>query len=164
MALLELEHVSRRYGRGTHVAEALRDVSLTVEEGELVAVWGRRRSGRSTLVRVAAGLEPPDSGAVRFEGRDLRDGTETVRQQIAFCRRSFRATEGRSVLDQLVRGSLARGVPPSLARSGAREALERVGATKAGSYGPSELDGAEAVRVAIARTLTRRPHSVEKGT
>jgi ABC-type lipoprotein export system ATPase subunit len=55
MTLLEFAHVSKRYGRGSNERVALHDVSLRIDPGELVAVWGRRRSGRSTLLRIAAG-------------------------------------------------------------------------------------------------------------
>ena len=71
MTLLELEHVSKRYRRGEHVA--LDDVSLVIDAGEMVMVWGERRSGRSTLLRIAAGIETPDAGVVRFAGGDLAE-------------------------------------------------------------------------------------------
>lgn len=158
MNLLELEHASKRYGCGSRERVALRDISLEVEPGELVAVWGRRRSGRSTLLRVAAGLEAPDDGVVRFEGHDLSDRrSEAARGGIRYCRKAFRPAGGKLVLDQLVTGQLARGVSPSPARSRAHDALARAGAEQCAGLRPSELDPAEAVRVAIARALTHEP-------
>ena len=71
MSLLELEHVNKRFGRDWRGRVALCDVSLELDAGELVVVWGLRRSGRSTLLRVSAGVEPADAGAVRFDGREL---------------------------------------------------------------------------------------------
>src|SRR5271167_4261076 len=105
MALLELEHVSKRFGRGSGERIALHDVTLELEHGELVGVWGRRRSGRSTLLRVVAGIELPDEGVVRIEGRALH----SARAQVRFCRRTFRAAEGNTVLEQLTTGQLTRG-------------------------------------------------------
>jgi len=158
MNLLELEHASKRYGRGSQERVALRDVSLELEPGELVAVWGRRRSGRSTLLRVVAGLEAPDAGVVRFEGRDLNDRrAEAVRDGIRYCRKAFRSAGGQYVLDQLVTGQLTRGTSPSSARSRAHDALARTGAEQCAGLRPSELDNAEVVRVAIARAIAHQP-------
>ena len=153
MALLELEHVSKRFGRGSGERIALHDVTFELEAGELVGVWGRRRSGRSTLLRVVAGIEAPDEGAVRIDGRIL----EHARAQVRFCRRSFRAAEGKTVLEQLSTGQLTRGASLAQARAQARHALARLGAQHAAPLRPAELDGAEATRVAIARALVREP-------
>jgi ABC-type multidrug transport system ATPase subunit len=157
MTLLELERVSKSFNRGGHERVALRDVSLKLDAGELVAVRGLRRSGRSTLLRVAAGVEMPDSGVVRLDGRDLADGGGTLDPGIGFCRTSFHPTEGRLVIDQVMAGLLARGVPRTLARSQARAALRRTGAEESAARTPSDLNRGEAIRVAIARVLARRP-------
>jgi putative ABC transport system ATP-binding protein len=158
MSLLEVERVSKRYGRGAQERTALCDVSMHIDTGELVAVWGRRRSGRSTLLRVVAGVETPNEGVVRFQGRDLTDSrADALRDGIRFCRRTFRPAGGQLVLDQLVTGQLTRGTPLALARSRAREALERVGAARCAVLRPTELDSAESVLVAIARALAHQP-------
>ena len=156
MSVLELEHVGKCYGPlSEHVV--LRDVSLQIEQGEMVAVWGRRRSGRSTLLRLAAGIEHPDTGVVRFEGHDLAAGGERLGDGIGYCRRTFAASEGRHVLDHLVVSLLARGVALKLAGSRAREALERTGVGHCATLRPAELDCGEAVRAAIARALSFAP-------
>jgi ABC-type ATPase involved in cell division len=157
MSLLELEHVSKCYGR-LNERVALRDVSLQIEAGEMVAVWGTRRSGRSTLLRIAAGVETPDAGVVRFEGRDLRErGGEALGDGIGYCRRTFRASEGQLVLDNLMVGLIARGVPLSQAASRACAALERTEIVRCAALTPGELDCAETVRAAIARALAFEP-------
>ena len=153
MALLELEHVSKRFGRGSAERIALHDVTLEIEAGELVGVWGRRRSGRSTLLRVVAGLEAPDEGVVRIDGR----APSAARAQVGFCRRSFRAADGATVLEQLSTGQLTRGASLKEARAQARGALARLGAQHSAPLRPAELDAAEAIRVAIARALVREP-------
>ncbi len=158
MSLLELEHVGRRYARGLHDRVALRDVSLELDAGELVAVWGLRRSGRSTLLRVAAGVEAPDSGVVRFGGRDLADAHgDVLGRGIGFAQKRFRADDGQSVLDDVMVGQIARGVCSAVARTRARDALERAGVGHSAEFRPNELDGAEVVRVAVARALALRP-------
>lgn len=156
MTLLELEHVAKGYGRGSGVA--LVDVSLRIDAGEMVVVWGERRSGRSTLMRIAAGIEAPDRGVVRFDGRDLtaRRG-ERLGGGVSYCRRAFRLDWGRTVLDQLVAGQLARRVGQSAAQAHAWRALERVDAVWCAGLLASELKVEEKVRVALARALTADP-------
>ncbi len=156
MILLELEHVAKSYRRGSGVA--LVDASLRVDAGEMLVVWGERQSGRSTLMRIAAGLEAPDRGVVRFEGRDLaaRRG-ERLGGGISYCRRAFRRDWGQTVHDQLVAGQLARRVEQSTAQTHAWRALERVGALRCAGLVVSELKVEETVRVALARALTADP-------
>jgi ABC-type lipoprotein export system ATPase subunit len=158
VSLLALEHVGKRYRDGPRERVVLRDVSLELRAGELAMVWGLRRSGRSTLLRVAAGIEAPDTGVVRFDGRDLADhGEQLLGCGIGYCQKTFRSAEGQTVLEQVTVGLLARGVPRPVARSRAAEALERTGAEGCAARRPAELDGGEAVRVALARTLTLGP-------
>lgn len=160
MSLLQLDQVSKRYRRGSLETIALHDVSLELHPGEVVAVWGLRGSGRSTLLRIAAGIEPPDVGAVRFEGRALAVRNDAIPRGIAFCQPSFRGIEGEAVLEELVGAQLALGVRPSGARERAWEALERVGARRCEHRRPYELDSDEAVRVSIARALLQEPSLV----
>ncbi len=158
MTLLALEHVGRRYRQGTHERVVLRDVSLTLDAGELVAVWGIRSSGRSTLLRLAAGIEPPDTGVVRFAGRDLAgSGGGALGDGIGYCPSALGDAEGRGVLAELMVAQLARGIPQRPARSRAFAALERVDAEQCGSRVLRELDSAETVRVVVARALVLGP-------
>jgi ABC-type sugar transport system ATPase subunit len=157
MTLLALERVSRRYRHGSREHVVLRDVSLRLDPGELVAVLGPRHSGRSTLLRVAAGIEPPDAGRVRFAGRELTAGGDALGDGIGFCRRAPHGGEGQTVLDELMVGQLARGVPPRVARTRAWTALERTGAAECAAHGSHELDSGEAVRVTLARALALEP-------
>lgn len=158
MTLLELANVNKCYWHGSRERCALRDVALELDGGELLAVWGMRRSGRSTLLRVAAGLEAPDSGIVRFDGHDLaaRRG-EALSTGIRYCRRTFRHAEGQVVLDQLIVSQLARGVSARVAKVRAASALKRAGVGQSATLRPGELDASETVHVAIARALTFQP-------
>jgi putative ABC transport system ATP-binding protein len=155
--VLELEHISKRYRNGALDVEVFCDVSLSVHEREVVAIWGPRKSGRSTLLRIAAGIEAPDSGAVRFRGRRLGLGCGTIPGGIAYCQASMRSVEGQLVLEELIAAPLALGVRASGAQARALGALERAGALGCEGRRPSELNSAEAVRVAIARALLREP-------
>lgn len=158
MSLLELNRVSRRLGSRMRERVLLREVSLQLDAGELVAVWGLRRSGRSTLLRVAAGIEPPDLGTVRFAGQDLaRVAGDLLGSKIAYCQHAGADPEARGVLDELVAAQLARGVPRADAHAQAWSCLERVSAEDCTRYAMRELDSAECVRVSLARALLSQP-------
>jgi len=155
--VLELEHIAKRYRHGVRSIEVLRDISLEVEEREVVAIWGPRNSGRSTLLRIAAGIEAPDAGAVRFRGRPLLLGAGAIRGGVAYCQPTLRSVEARVVLDELIAAQLALGIKLSGARARASHALERVHASHCEARHPYELSRAEAVRVAIAGALLQEP-------
>ncbi len=155
MSLLELNRVSKSYNSDPRRPAVLRDVSLQIDCGELVAVYGARRSGRSTLLRVAGGIESPDYGSVCFAGRDLRDPHhDALGGGIGYCRRSFRSSEGPYVIDHLAIGQVARGTSLKQARRLAHVALERVEVGSCAGRRPAELDAAESVRV-VDRTGDR---------
>jgi ABC-type sugar transport system ATPase subunit len=159
MTLLELEHVAKSYRRGSRVA--LDDVSLAIDAGEMVVVWGERLSGRSTLLRIAAGIETPDTGHVRFEGHDLAErGGEKLGGGISYVRRQLRSQWGHTVLDELVAGRLARNVPRSDAVQKAWRALRRVEAERFATLECAELKTEETVRVVIARALASDPRLI----
>ncbi len=156
MALLELDQVGKRYKRGSRVA--LDNVSMEIHTGEMVVVWGERQSGRSTLLRIVAGIETPDTGTVCFEGHDLTTlNQKKLGQGIDYCHREFRRWRGPTVLDQLIAGQLGRRVPQSIALAHAWKALERVQARPCAELAAAELRKHETIRVAIARALTRNP-------
>jgi ABC-type multidrug transport system ATPase subunit len=158
MALLELAGVGKRYGRGQQERVALSGACLQLSAGELLAVWGRRNSGRSTLLRIAAGLEPPDEGAVLLDGGDLyARGGEDLREQIRHCRKTYRPSEGQLVIDRLITAQLTRGIPAPAARSRAHAALRRADAAHCATLKPGQLDSTETVLVGIARSLVHQP-------
>lgn len=161
MSLLELDAVHKRYEDEAGERTVLRDVSLRAEAGELVVVWGLRRSGRSTLLRVAAGIEPPDAGTVRFDGHDLTSGGELLfGEGIGYCQKTLRFADGHTALDHAMVGLLSRWVPPAKARMRALGALERTGVAHCARVTRRELSSAEAVRVGLARTLALKPRMI----
>jgi ABC-type multidrug transport system ATPase subunit len=158
MSLLALEGVSKSYRDRVGEEVALREVSFELEAGELAVVWGMRRSGRSTLLRVAAGIEPPDEGTVRFEGLDLAEhGEELLGGSIGYVNKRVSGEEGRGVLGQVMVSLLVRGLSAREARRRARLALERAGAAGCAGLALAKLDAGEAVRVALARALALEP-------
>ncbi|HTR72039.1 MAG TPA: ATP-binding cassette domain-containing protein [Solirubrobacteraceae bacterium] len=159
MGLLELRHVCKRRTHGGRTVTVLEDASLSVDPGELVAVWGLRGSGRTTLLRLAAGIDVPDSGAVFFDGRDLAaHGEEMLGRGIGYCQKSFRtAAPDRDAIEEVIVGLLVNGVSPGAARARARDAVERVGGERLARRSMRELDSAERIRLAIAHALALGP-------
>jgi ABC-type lipoprotein export system ATPase subunit len=158
MSMLELEHVSKRYREGRRERLVLDDVTLHVEASELVAVYGARRSGRTTLLRVAAGLEPADGGAVRFAGAEIASTDAAVLGEgIGYLAKRLRASEEDGVLEQVTAALLARGLSVNIARERAHDALARAGAQQCAAATVRELSPGESVRVAIAKALALSP-------
>lgn len=157
MGLLAIEHVSKRHRRGRREYVALKDVSMSVEAGEVVAVLGSGNSGRRALLRIVAGLEQPDEGRVVFEGMEMNAGCALVGRRIAFCHTSFSSLEGDLVVDHVATGLLTEKLSPKQARRAAHEVLARCGAAACAELQPCELDSIERVRVALARALICAP-------
>ncbi len=158
MILLALERVCKRHRDGRSERAVLDDVSMSLHAGELVALLGMRGSGRSTFLRIAAGIEPPDSGLVRFAGRELGGPRgSALGDGIGYCAPAGADREAGAVLEELMITPRIRGVGKSDAQARARAALERVGAAACAGHPFGELDGAEAVRVSLAQALVLEP-------
>lgn len=158
MSLLELEHIHKRYREGERERIVLSDISLQVAAGELVVVWGARRSGRSTLLRIAAGIETPDKGTVRYDGEAISSRTQSkLGSGIGYVQKTLRTSEEQRVLEQVAAALLAKGIDLQSAREQAREALSRAGAERLAEMTVGELRGGEAARVALARALAPAP-------
>jgi putative ABC transport system ATP-binding protein len=161
MPLLSLDRVTKRFWRGYRQIVALQDVSLEVEAGDFVALWGAGYSGKTTLLRVAAGIERPDEGAVLFDGRDLssvsrRERARLLRETIGCVWGTVHATRGLSVIDHVALPLLDRDGHAAASRR-AFELLERVGARDCARTQWRELSDGDRTRVAIAHALVRRP-------
>ena len=157
MSVLALENVGKRYRRGHRELVALRNVSMEIENGEVVCISGGRGSGRSTLLRIIAGTERPDEGRVRFAGVDLRDASDALERQIAFCNLRFLPAHGRDACEHVAMPLHAIQVSHDEAGLLAHRALERVGAAELAFAPPHEWIPSEAVRVSIARAIVREP-------
>jgi ABC-type multidrug transport system ATPase subunit len=155
VSVLRLAHVSV-LDRAGEERLLLNDVCLELDAGELIGIWGRRRSGRTTLLRVAAGLQTPHSGEVLLSGEQLR-GPAANGRGIAFCGQHFRGGDAWSVEREIVEVQLARGASRSQARTRTRTALERTGATHCAERRIRSLPGADAMRARLALALTSAP-------
>jgi ABC-type cobalamin/Fe3+-siderophores transport system ATPase subunit len=158
MSLLSIKHVTTRHGRGRIERLVLKDVSMDVEAGELIAVWGLRRSGRTTLLRIATGMERPNQGTVLFAGQELaRCRDKILGSEIGCVQLPSSLGGGESVLDWVAEGWMAGGISLAAARRRARETLAEVKAEGCAEFSLRELDAGEAVRAALARALTGGP-------
>jgi ABC-type multidrug transport system ATPase subunit len=157
MSLLELVHATKRFASGQRETVALRDVSLELDAGEWMVVYGQRRSGRTTLLRAAAGILPLDGGDVRFEGRELGGRRRPLGSELGYCSASFDPAHGGSVAEHVAVALLAHGVGRLRARACADAALAHVGAGGCANLDPRELHVDELVRAGIARALVTDP-------
>jgi putative ABC transport system ATP-binding protein len=158
MSLLLLDRVTKAYVRGRREVVALRDVSLDLSAGEIVGVWGRRFSGRTTLLRVAAGLEAPDDGRVLLDGIAVAEHPEgELRRRVAYCHTSFAPAHAELVVEHVAVPLLAVGTRIDRACTRAQAMLDRVGAGACAEMRPHELAQGELVRVVLARALLQQP-------
>ncbi len=161
-ALLEASHLAKVYRLGGRTIDALRDVSLSVLPGQVIAVTGYSGSGKSTLLGVLGGLDRPTSGEITFAGKAYGAMTETQlgvlrRKEIAFIFQSFNLLPALSAFENVLLSARISGLPWRQARLRTDELLERVGMSERRSHRPAQLSGGEEQRVAIARALVSRP-------
>ncbi|MGH8495767.1 MAG: ABC transporter ATP-binding protein [Gammaproteobacteria bacterium] len=160
--MLEMRHVGRVYRTDTVETHALRDFSLSVTEGEFVAVTGPSGSGKTTFLNVAGLLEELSSGEYRLDGRDVRalsdDERSLVRnEKIGFIFQSFNLIPDLDVFDNVDVPLRYRGFNASERKQRIDSALELVGLASRRTHYPSQLSGGQQQRVAIARALAGEP-------
>ena len=161
-AAVEAVDVTRRYELDGVAVEALRGVSLRIEQGEYAAVVGPSGSGKSTLMHLLGCLDRPTSGQLRIGGRavaDLRDAdlAQLRNETIGFVFQSFQLLGRTSALDNVGLPLVYRGLRRAERRERARAALEAVGLGHRTGHRPAQLSGGEQQRVAIARALVGEP-------
>ncbi len=165
MSALELHRVVKHYRGPGEVVRAVDGVTLTVEPGQIVVLFGPSGSGKSTLLMLASGLLAPDAGMVSFDGRDL-SGCSTAeladyqRREVGFIYQSAHLMSGVPAAENAAIKLLADRVP---LRRACRETvpwLERVGLGRRLEHTPEQLSGGERQRVAIARALVNSPRLI----
>ncbi|MEZ5246273.1 MAG: ATP-binding cassette domain-containing protein [Acidimicrobiales bacterium] len=162
--MIELEDVSVTYRDGV---KALRNVDLTIDDGEFVVVVGLSGAGKSTLLRVLNGLVPATSGSAKVDGIEVVGASgaalRQVRSRIGMIFQTFNLAERTTVLNNVLMGRLSNvpawrstiGLWPAADREIALEALERVGIVEKAYVRASNLSGGQQQRVGIARALAQ---------
>ncbi len=158
MKALELRHVSKTYGEGAAEVHALRDVSLTVEPGALVAIMGPSGSGKSTMLTIAGSLEDASSGDVLVAGQALsglsrNERARLRRRSIGFVFQNFNLLAGLTAAENVALPLELDGIQARVARKAAMQALDELGLGDRAARFPDELSGGERQRVAIARAV-----------
>lgn len=159
--LLSLDRVSKTYMRGPHELRVLRNVSLTVSPGDFVAIYGPVHSGKTTLLKIAAGVESADSGRVSFEGVDVASLSRRRlallhRDRIGWVRRAGPRSQDLRTLDYVALPLLSLYGQAEAQQRGKR-ALDTVGAAACAFEPWGNLSDAERMAVAIAQGLAREP-------
>jgi putative ABC transport system ATP-binding protein len=163
--VLEFRDVVKHYRSGESVVRAVDGVSLTVDRGELVALYGPSGSGKTTMLLLAAGLDLPDRGDVLVDGRSVaaltvQQATRYRRSELGFIWQQFHLAPGMSALDNAAIKLVAEGHGRRSARRRAASWLERVGLDERADHLPEQLSTGERQRVAIARALANEPRLI----
>jgi putative ABC transport system ATP-binding protein len=162
MSLIVCQNLWKVYRLGDVEVQALRGVSLTIEQGEFMALMGTSGSGKSTLMNLLGCLDTPTKGHYRLDGRDVasasQDELADIRnRQIGFVFQSFNLIPRTSAMENVQLPLFYRGLSLREQRARAADALDRVGLSGRDQHFPSQLSGGQQQRVAIARALVTDP-------
>lgn len=165
MAKIEIKNVSKDFenNNGT-ILHAVKNVSLTVNDGEVVVIIGPSGSGKSTLLRTVNGLETAQSGSILIDGIDIMDKDTDIRQvreEVGMVFQSFNLFPHLSVLDNITLAPMkVRKMPRKEAEDKAMELLATVGLADKAHQKPTQLSGGQQQRVAIVRALAMEPKAM----
>ena len=161
--MLELKNVVKKYFIGKpNELEVLRNISLTIDEGELVSIVGQSGSGKSTLMNIIGALDRPTEGTYLLEGIPIEEMTdnelsEIRNKKIGFVFQTFNLIAKINALNNVELPMFYKGVPKKIRRERAKHLLSLVGMEDRLTHMPNELSGGEKQRVAIARSLANEP-------
>ena len=159
--MIEIKNLCKTYSSASGDVEALRDINLTIEDGEIFGIIGLSGAGKSTLVRCINLLERPTSGSVIIDGQDItvlpRPELLKMRRSISMIFQGFNLLEQRSVLRNVTFPLEISGVKGQAAKQKAMELLKVVGLEEKAAAYPAQLSGGQKQRVAIARALASDP-------
>lgn len=155
--IVELKNVSRFFG----TTPAINNISLTVKRGEILGIIGRSGAGKSTLIRCINGLEKPNSGSIRIEGREISHLTESqlqpMRRRVGMVFQHFNLLSAKTIADNIALPLKIAGQNPQQRKKRVAELLELVNLADKAKYYPSQLSGGQKQRIGIARSLAAKP-------
>ena len=161
LALIELNHLTKTFKGKTQTVDALKDINLQIEQGDIFGIIGMSGAGKSTLVRCINFLEQPTSGSVVIDGKDLASLTpkelRQLRQQVSMIFQHFNLLSQRDVRGNIAFAMEIAGMKRPQIEKRIDELLEIVGLTDRQHNYPSQLSGGQQQRVAIARALATNP-------
>ena len=167
MALIEMQNIHKTYRMGETLVQALRGITLSIDAGEFIAVWGPSGSGKSTLLNLIGAIDDPDpsSESYRLQGQDIFSLSDNQRSEmrnrnIGFIFQQFNLIPVLSALENVMLPLQIQGVPTPKAREAALRRLEQVELKDFIDHRPDKLSGGQQQRVAIARALVTHPSLV----
>lgn len=162
MAILKLTNICKDYIQGKEPVHVLKNINLTVEKGEYLAIMGPSGSGKTTLMNLIGCLDVPTSGTYELDGLDLKDLSDNAladirNKHIGFVFQGFHLLPKMTALDNVALPLLYAGVPLKERRARAEEALKAVGLEDRIHFMPNQMSGGQCQRVAIARAMVGKP-------
>ena len=162
MTILRLTDICKDYQQGKEPVRVLKNISMTVEQGDYLAIMGPSGSGKTTLMNLIGCLDVPTSGTYELDGRDLKDLSDDALAEIrskyiGFVFQSFHLLPKMDALDNVALPLLYAGVSLKERRERAAEALKAVGLEERMHFFPNQLSGGQCQRVAIARAMVGKP-------
>ena len=162
MPILRLIDICKDYQQGKEPVRVLKNINLTVEEGDYIAIMGPSGSGKTTLMNLIGCLDVPTSGRFELNGQDLKDMdddalAEIRNKHLGFVFQRFHLMPKLTALDNVALPLLYADVPLKERRERAAEALQAVGLGERMEFYPNQLSGGQCQRVAIARAMVGKP-------
>lgn len=162
MAILKLTNICKDFYQGKEPVRVLKNINLTVEKGDYLAIMGPSGSGKTTMMNLIGCLDVPTSGTYELDGKDLKDLSDDALAQIrnryiGFVFQNFHLLPKMTALDNVALPMLYAGVPLKERRERAAQALRAVGLEDRMDFLPNQLSGGQCQRVAIARAMVGRP-------
>jgi putative ABC transport system ATP-binding protein len=160
--IIEVHELTKSFTDGTEVAQVLKGISLTVEEGEFVAIMGRSGAGKSTLMYQMSLLDTPTSGSIKLSGRIVdrlnnEEKTHYRLTELGYVFQDYSLLPELTALENIMVPLLMQGITMEHAKTRALEVLKSVNLDHRQNNLPSELSGGEQQRVSIARAVTHKP-------
>ena len=162
MTILRMTDICKDYQQGKEPVRVLKNINMTVEQGDYLAIMGPSGSGKTTLMNLIGCLDVPTSGCYELDGKDLKDLSDDALAEIrskyiGFVFQSFHLLPKLDALDNVALPLLYAGVPLKERRERAAEALKAVGLEERMHFMPNQLSGGQCQRVAIARAMVGKP-------